>query len=254
MNTETKRELDKIVRPFLEVTEGKYSTCSVMKPRDWCVTFARSEKFLQLLYKWNLKHLIVIVPKDLGIGNCNFRTYPTDNVDLLFTLFHNYVNKDCQAIVDYISPSAVINPSVVFTEGLKVAVYKGEKIRFRHTGNIVIHDDVFIDANTVVHRARLDSTIIQRNVSIGSLNNISHNTTIGEGSVITTNICIGGSTVIGKNVWIGVGAMIKNGLTICDDVVIGMGSIVIRDIDKPGIYIGNPAKFLKDYDSQKAGL
>jgi acetyltransferase-like isoleucine patch superfamily enzyme len=34
-------------------------------------------------------------------------------------------------------------------------------------------------------------------------------------------------------------------LNICDDVVIGAGSLVTKDIDKPGIYIGSPVKFLK---------
>ena len=32
---------------------------------------------------------------------------------------------------------------------------------------------------------------------------------------------------------------------ICDDVVIGAGSVT-KDIIKPGIYAGNPARFLKE--------
>jgi len=34
-------------------------------------------------------------------------------------------------------------------------------------------------------------------------------------------------------------------VTICDGVVIGAGSVVTKDITKPGIYAGNPAKFLR---------
>jgi acetyltransferase-like isoleucine patch superfamily enzyme len=29
-------------------------------------------------------------------------------------------------------------------------------------------------------------------------------------------------------------------VTICDDVIIGAGSVVVKDITEPGIYIGNP--------------
>jgi acetyltransferase-like isoleucine patch superfamily enzyme len=53
------------------------------------------------------------------------------------------------------------------------------------------------------------------------------------------------STVIGNNVSIGSNATIMP-VSICDDVVIGAGAVVTRSIDKPGVYAGNPARFLKD--------
>lgn len=52
------------------------------------------------------------------------------------------------------------------------------------------------------------------------------------------------STRIGDRVSIGSNATILP-VTICDDVVIGAGSVVVKDIDQPGIYAGNPAKFLR---------
>jgi len=53
------------------------------------------------------------------------------------------------------------------------------------------------------------------------------------------------STLIGKNVSIGSNATIMP-VTICDNVVIGAGSVVTRDITRPGIYAGNPARFLRE--------
>jgi acetyltransferase-like isoleucine patch superfamily enzyme len=52
------------------------------------------------------------------------------------------------------------------------------------------------------------------------------------------------STCIGNRVSIGSNATILP-VTICDDVVIGAGSVVTRDIHEPGIYAGNPAKKLR---------
>ncbi len=52
------------------------------------------------------------------------------------------------------------------------------------------------------------------------------------------------STRIGNNVSIGTNATILP-VSICDHVVIGAGSVVTRDITKPGIYAGNPARFLR---------
>src|SRR5690606_20606460 len=52
------------------------------------------------------------------------------------------------------------------------------------------------------------------------------------------------STVVGDRVSIGTNATILP-VTICDDVVIGAGSVVTRDIAEPGVYAGNPARKLR---------
>ncbi len=49
------------------------------------------------------------------------------------------------------------------------------------------------------------------------------------------------STVIGNRVSVGTNATILP-VNICDDVVIGAGSVVTRDISEPGVYVGNPAR------------
>lgn len=52
------------------------------------------------------------------------------------------------------------------------------------------------------------------------------------------------STVVGNRVSIGSNATILP-VRICDDVVIGAGAVVTRDIELPGIYAGNPARLLR---------
>jgi len=52
------------------------------------------------------------------------------------------------------------------------------------------------------------------------------------------------STTIGNNVSIGTNATILP-IRICDNVVIGAGSIVVKDILVPGIYAGNPVKLIR---------
>ena len=48
-------------------------------------------------------------------------------------------------------------------------------------------------------------------------------------------------TIIGNNVLIGSNSTILP-VTIADDVIIGAGSVVTKDIIEPGVYFGNPAR------------
>ena len=52
------------------------------------------------------------------------------------------------------------------------------------------------------------------------------------------------STTIGNNVSIGSNATLMP-VKICDDVVIGAGAVVTRDIEQSGIYAGNPARLIR---------
>jgi acetyltransferase-like isoleucine patch superfamily enzyme len=108
---------------------------------------------------------------------------------------------------------------------------------------------------------------IQRGVSIGANSKVQSHAficelvTIGEGCFIGHGVMFvndlfktggpaGGDkelwvkTVIGNRVSIGSNATIL-GITICDDVVIGAGAVVTKNITEPGIYAGNPAKLLR---------
>ena len=53
------------------------------------------------------------------------------------------------------------------------------------------------------------------------------------------------STTIGDRVSIGSNATILP-VRICDNVVIGAGAVVTRDLATPGVYAGNPARRLRD--------
>ena len=53
-----------------------------------------------------------------------------------------------------------------------------------------------------------------------------------------------GKTTVGNKVSIGTNATILP-VQICDNVVIGAGAVVTKDITNPGIYAGNPARLIR---------
>lgn len=51
---------------------------------------------------------------------------------------------------------------------------------------------------------------------------------------------------IGKNCWFGAGVIVVPGVTIGDNVVIGAGSVVTKDIPSNVIAVGNPCRVLRE--------
>ena len=100
-----------------------------------------------------------------------------------------------------------------------------------------------------------DNTKIQSHTFICELVNIGDNCFIGHGVVFINDLFKNGgpamgdktkwkSTIIGDNVSIGSNSTILP-VKICNQVVIGAGSVVTKDINTPGTYIGNPARKIK---------
>ena len=50
---------------------------------------------------------------------------------------------------------------------------------------------------------------------------------------------------IGANCWVSTDVYIGMGVKLCDEVIIGARSSVFKSIDKPGVYLGSPAKKVK---------
>lgn len=103
---------------------------------------------------------------------------------------------------------------------------------------------------TIGRRTRIQShTFICELVTIGDDCFVAHgvmfiNDTFSGGGPARGNRSLWKQTRIGNNVSIGSNATILP-VTICDNVVIGAGSVVTRDIAKSGVYAGNPARFLR---------
>ena len=108
-------------------------------------------------------------------------------------------------------------------------------------GNVVIHDDVEIGANTTVDRGALGSTVIGRGTKIDNLVQIGHNVIIGEHCIIVAQVGIAGSTKIGNYVTIAGQAGLSGHLKVGDRVTIAAQSGVIHDVPAGEKWLGNPA-------------
>lgn len=136
----------------------------------------------------------------------------------------------------------------------------GENVIVIQPSNIygcTLGDDVFVGPFVEIQKDVVigKGTRVQSHSFICELVKIGNDCFIGHGVMFINDLfTIGGpasgnkslwqSTNIGNRVSIGSNATILP-VNICDDVVIGAGSVVTKDIEIPGIYAGNPARFLR---------
>jgi acetyltransferase-like isoleucine patch superfamily enzyme len=110
---------------------------------------------------------------------------------------------------------------------------------------VEIQKDVTIGANTKIQ----SHTFVCELVTIGQNCFVGHgvmfiNDLFSEGGPAAGDKSKWKSTRIGDRVSIGSNATILP-IEICNNVVIGAGSVVTKNITQPGVYAGNPAKKIK---------
>lgn len=152
--------------------------------------------------------------------------------------------------------------------------------RFRQSG--ITGDVVFGENVTVIQPVNLYGCSIGDHTFIGPFVEIQKNCRIGSKCKVQSHTFICELVSIGDHCFIGHGVMFVNDLfssggpaggnpalwkpthigdhvsigsnatilpvTICDGVVIGAGAVVTKDITKPGIYAGNPARMIRALD------
>ena len=127
----------------------------------------------------------------------------------------------------------IIEPVNLYGCTLKEGVFVGPFVE--------IQNDVVVGENTRIQ----SHSFICSNVTIGS------DCFIGHGVMFTNDKFYNRElsknflpTVLGNKVYVGSNATILP-ISICDDVVIGAGSVVTKDITESGTYVGNPARKLE---------
>jgi acetyltransferase-like isoleucine patch superfamily enzyme len=51
--------------------------------------------------------------------------------------------------------------------------------------------------------------------------------------------------VVENECFLGIGTTIKDNIKIVNKTIIGAGTVVVNNIIEKGVYVGNPAKFIK---------
>ncbi len=167
----------------------------------------------------------------------------------------NHIGRDCQIGEGAcLFPNVVIYPkcqignrvsihagTVIGSDGYGYVFDEGRHRKMLQVGNVILHDDVEIGANTAIDRGALGATTIGQGTKIDNLVHIAHNVTIGRHCLIMGQVGFAGSTVLGDYCVIASQSGIAGHLKLGHQVTVGAKSGVMRDIPDQGTVLGMPA-------------
>lgn len=74
---------------------------------------------------------------------------------------------------------------------------------------------------------------------------IAHDTIVGKHSFLSPRVAVAGFVTIEEQCIIGINSTIIDTITITNNTQLGGGTVVIQSIHTSGLYVGNPAKFIR---------
>ena len=135
--------------------------------------------------------------------------------------------------------------STIGSEGYDFELDNGVPVHFPHIGKILIGNNVWIGANTTIENSAIDDTVIEDNVKIDDFVHIGASCIIRKDSMITAGTILSRGVVIGKNCLLAPNVCVRDEVKIGKNVTVGIGAVVIRNLDENGVYVGNPAHLLR---------
>jgi sugar O-acyltransferase (sialic acid O-acetyltransferase NeuD family) len=108
--------------------------------------------------------------------------------------------------------------------------------------NVEIGENCFIMENNVLQYG----VRVANNVILWSGNHLGHQSVIRDNVFVSSHVVISGFCEVGENCFLGVNSCIANNIKIGKDCLIGMGAVVNKNTEERKVYVGNPAKPIRD--------
>jgi UDP-3-O-[3-hydroxymyristoyl] glucosamine N-acyltransferase len=134
------------------------------------------------------------------------------------------------------------NGVIIGSEGFQVVGKNINRKNIIHTGGTMIKSNSYIGDNSMICKSLFEGyTVIGSNTKIDNLVQVAHNCIIGDNVVLASGVNLCGSVNIHDNVWIGTNSTVLNKVIIESDSIIGIGSVVTKNIKSNSVAYGVPA-------------
>lgn len=110
-----------------------------------------------------------------------------------------------------------------------------------HEYRVILSEGVHVHSNVCVDRGSWRDTFIGRGTVIDNLVHIAHNVVTGRHCMIIAGAEVSGSCNLADQVYIGPNACVRERLSVGRRTIVGMGAVVVKDVDDEMIVAGVPA-------------
>lgn len=117
----------------------------------------------------------------------------------------------------------------------------------------IIHSSTWVDKTAIIHAGCviypcccIDAhAVIDHNTILNISCSVAHDTFVGEHCFLSPRVALAGFVTVGEMCIIGINATLIDNINITSNSQIGGGSVVIKDIENSGLYVGNPTRFIR---------
>ena len=130
-----------------------------------------------------------------------------------------------------------------------------DRVFLEQLGGVKIGKGCFIGSNvSIVRGSANEVTTIGSNTCMAHGTKIGHGSQIGEFNHFANNVSIGGSVVSGRGCFFGSGSTVPPGKILGDEVIVGAGAVITKNIPESGVYSGVPALRMGDIKEGMSGI
>jgi UDP-3-O-[3-hydroxymyristoyl] glucosamine N-acyltransferase len=199
---------------------------------------------------------IYVSPSGIAIG-AGSKISPTASISTGVVIGKNVTIGDRV----FIGPNTVIYDGVIIKEGTTIGansclgesgimwVWDGDnKVYLEQLGNLVIEENCVIGSLVEICRGSAnENTVIGKNTCIAHGTMIGHGCTVGEHVHMANGVLLGGGCSVASYAFIGSGVVFGAGKKVkAENVLLGAGAVVSQDIETEGVYVGVPARKIRD--------
>ena len=134
----------------------------------------------------------------------------------------------------------VHSSAAIGSDGFGYANEGGKWLKVPQLGTVVLEDDVEIGVGSAIDRGTLGVTTVGARTKIDNNCHVAHNCTIGTDVVMAAGAMVAGSTRLGDRCVLAGQVGIAGHLEIAADCRFAGDTVVLKDVDRSGDYMGHP--------------
>jgi sugar O-acyltransferase (sialic acid O-acetyltransferase NeuD family) len=114
----------------------------------------------------------------------------------------------------------------------------------------LVADSAIIGTGAIVYPHTMIGPRVQlgNHVTVLSHSVVNHDSRVGDYSILASHVALAGRVTVGADCYLGMGARVIQDAGIGDGALVGMGSVVIRNVPAGAVVAGNPATQLPTRD------